>query len=112
MTMSPRKRRVSGGQLTQSPVGSRARVPASPMLPKSAQGLPGFESVAAAEAAAIRKAAPESTRKRRRPEAEPGAAFAPSEKDAKLAQKLGQLQPFIAAFPQECMGQLASFVPT
>ena len=27
-----------------------------------------------------------------------------SEKDAKLAQKLGQLQPFIAAFPQECMG--------
>ena len=25
------------------------------------------------------------------------------EKDAKLAQKLGQLQPFIAAFPQECI---------
>ena len=35
-----------------------------------------------------------------------------SEKDAKLAQKLGQLQPFIAVFPQECMGQLASFGPT
>ena len=36
----------------------------------------------------------------------------PSEKDAELAQKLGQLQPFIAVFPQECMGQLASFGPT
>jgi hypothetical protein len=35
-----------------------------------------------------------------------------SEKDAKLAQKLGQLQPFLAVFPQECMGQLASFGPT
>jgi hypothetical protein len=30
------------------------------------------------------------------------------EKDAKLAQKLGQLQPFGAVFPQECMGQFAS----
>ena len=29
-----------------------------------------------------------------------------SEKDAKLAQKLGQLQPFIAVYPQESMGQL------
>ena len=27
------------------------------------------------------------------------------------AQKLGQLQPFIAVFAQECMGQLASFGP-
>ena len=35
-----------------------------------------------------------------------------SERDAELAQKLGQLQPFIAVFPQECMGQLASFGPT
>ena len=35
----------------------------------------------------------------------------PSEKDANLAQNLGQLQPFIAVFPQECMGQLASFGP-
>ena len=35
-----------------------------------------------------------------------------SEKDAKLAQKLGQLQPFVAVFPPECMGQLASFGPT
>ena len=35
-----------------------------------------------------------------------------SEKDAKLAQKLGQLQPFIAVFPQECIGQLAYFGPT
>jgi hypothetical protein len=34
-----------------------------------------------------------------------------SEKDAKLAQRLGQLQPFIAILPQECMGQLASFGP-
>jgi hypothetical protein len=35
-----------------------------------------------------------------------------SEKDAKLAQKLGQLQPFIAVFPQECTGQLALFGAT
>ena len=35
-----------------------------------------------------------------------------SGKDAKLAQKLGQLQPFTAVFPQECMGQPASFGPT
>ena len=26
------------------------------------------------------------------------------EKDAKLAKTLGKLQPFIAVFPQECMG--------
>jgi hypothetical protein len=32
-----------------------------------------------------------------------------SERDAKLALKLGQFQRFIAAFPQECMGQLAFF---
>ena len=38
----------------------------------------------------------------------------PSEKEkgAELAQKLGQLQPFVAAFPQECMGQPGSFGPT
>ena len=36
----------------------------------------------------------------------------PSEKDADLAQKLGQLQPFLAAIPRQCMGQLASFGPT
>jgi hypothetical protein len=35
-----------------------------------------------------------------------------SEKNVKLAQKLGQLQPFLAVFPQECMGQLAYFGPT
>ena len=35
-----------------------------------------------------------------------------SEKDAQLAQKLDQLQPFIAVCPQERMGQLASFGPT
>ena len=28
-----------------------------------------------------------------------------SEKDSKLAQQLGQLQHFIAVFPQQCMGQ-------
>ena len=33
-------------------------------------------------------------------------------KDAGLAQKLGQLQPFIAVSPQESIGQLASFGPT
>jgi hypothetical protein len=27
-------------------------------------------------------------------------------------RKLGQLQPFLAVFPQECMGQLASSEPT
>ena len=32
-----------------------------------------------------------------------------SEKDAKLARKLGQLQPFLVVFPQECKGQLGSF---
>jgi hypothetical protein len=32
--------------------------------------------------------------------------------DAKSAQKLDQLQPFVAVFPQECAGQLASFGPT
>jgi hypothetical protein len=35
-----------------------------------------------------------------------------SEKDAKLAQKLGQLHPFLAVFPQYCVGQLGSFGPT
>jgi hypothetical protein len=35
------------------------------------------------------------------------------ERDAKLAQKLGQPQPFVAAgSPQECMGQPAPFGPT
>ena len=28
------------------------------------------------------------------------------------ARKTGQLQPFVAALPRECMGQLASFGPT
>ena len=28
------------------------------------------------------------------------------------SEKLGQLQPFVAVFPQECMGQLAFFGPT
>jgi hypothetical protein len=31
-----------------------------------------------------------------------------AEKDTKLAQKLGQLQPFLTVLPQECMSQLAS----
>ena len=35
-----------------------------------------------------------------------------SEVDAKLANKLGRLQPFTAVFPQECVGQLALFGPT
>jgi hypothetical protein len=49
----------------------------------------------------------------------PGVQFRPrghrrreSEKDAELSQNLGQLQPFLAVFPQEHMGQLASFGPT
>jgi hypothetical protein len=41
-----------------------------------------------------------------------GAFRGASEKDAKLAQKLGQLQPFMAVLPQQCMGQLASIGPT
>jgi hypothetical protein len=32
--------------------------------------------------------------------------------DAELAQKLGQLQPFVAVLLQECMDQLASSGPT
>jgi hypothetical protein len=35
-----------------------------------------------------------------------------SEKDAKLAQKLVQFQPFVAVLTQECMGQLSSLGPT
>jgi hypothetical protein len=35
-----------------------------------------------------------------------------SEKDAKLAQKLGQPQAFMAVFRLKCVGQLASFGPT
>ena len=35
-----------------------------------------------------------------------------SEKGARLAQKLGQFQPFMAVFLQGCIGQLASFGPT
>ena len=35
-----------------------------------------------------------------------------SEKDTKLAQKLGQLQPFVAVSPKECVGQLPYFGPT
>jgi hypothetical protein len=34
---------------------------------------------------------------------------AQSERDAVSAQKLGQPQPLLAVFPQECMGQLAPF---
>jgi hypothetical protein len=45
-----------------------------------------------------------------RARAEPSYRF--SEKGAKLAQKLGQLQPSLAAFPQACTGQLTSFWPT
>ena len=44
--------------------------------------------------------------------ANPAHCSGPSKKDAKLAQKLSQLQPFIAVFPQERKGQLASFRPT
>jgi hypothetical protein len=34
------------------------------------------------------------------------------EKDARLAQKLGQLQPFVAVFSQGCTGQLGPLGPT
>ena len=30
----------------------------------------------------------------------------------KTPRKLGQLQPYLAVFPQECVGQLGSFGPT
>ena len=47
------------------------------------------------------------------PESEAFALLRPSsEKDTKLAQKLGQLQPFVPVFPQECMGQLVYAGPT
>jgi hypothetical protein len=50
---------------------------------------------------------------RRRGECGANAALWPSsEKDAKLAQKLGQPQHFIAVSPQECVGQLAYSAPT
>ena len=46
----------------------------------------------------------------------PAAAQVRTETDAalaqKLAQKLGQLQPFLAVLLQECLGQFASFSPT
>ena len=35
-----------------------------------------------------------------------------SERGAVSGQMLGQLQPFVAAFPPECMGRLASSGPT
>ena len=43
-----------------------------------------------------------------------GATSGSSEKDTKLAQKLGQLQPLVDVFPQAspCMGQLAYIGPT
>jgi hypothetical protein len=40
------------------------------------------------------------------------ACEARGEEDAESAQTLGRLQPFLAALPQECTGQLASFGPT
>jgi hypothetical protein len=42
-------------------------------------------------------------------EADPSAA---SRTKVRPSAELGQLQPFIAVFPQECMGQLASLGPT
>ena len=36
----------------------------------------------------------------------------PGERDAELAQKLGQPQPFAPVFRQGCVGQLAVFGPT
>jgi hypothetical protein len=42
----------------------------------------------------------------------PQEVFRSGERDATSAQKLGQLQPLIAVFPQGCMGHLASFGPT
>ena len=45
----------------------------------------------------------------RDPDRRDHAVLPESEKDAELAQKLGQRQPFISAFPQECVGQLAFF---
>jgi hypothetical protein len=44
--------------------------------------------------------------------AERGELSCRSEKDTMLAQRLGQLQLFMAVYPLECMGQLASFGPT
>ena len=41
-----------------------------------------------------------------------GLKLTPSEKVAKLAQKLGQLLPVVAVLPRECTGQLASSGPT
>jgi hypothetical protein len=38
--------------------------------------------------------------------------LAAGETDTTLAQKVGQLQPCVAVFPQGCTGQLASFGPS
>ena len=43
--------------------------------------------------------------------AKPGDRGWPGENDAKLAQKLGQLQSFLDALPQECTGRLTSYGP-
>jgi hypothetical protein len=48
----------------------------------------------------------------RSPRHRPPASLSLTVKDTKLAQKLGQLQPFTAVFPQGCTGQIASFRPT
>jgi hypothetical protein len=42
----------------------------------------------------------------------PGVQLLDWRSGAKVRQLLGQLQPFMAVFPQECMGQLAFFGPT
>ena len=51
-------------------------------------------------------------RARRRLQRRVGGGGHEGEEDAALAQKLGHLQPFIAVFPSECTGQLASCGPT
>ena len=69
------------------------------------KGLPVLQGCGGARAGAVAEVAA------RLGAAEPQGARGASEKDAKLAQNLGQLQPFTAVFPHECTGQRASFGP-
>ena len=76
---------------------------------ESAEALAKTEALLAASTQALQKAREETRASRMWGMAESAST---SEKDAKLAQKLGQFQPFLAVFLLECMGQLVYFGPT
>ena len=94
----------SNGSTSPAHPSVRGRQRGASGYPNSKLRSPRAAAVAAARAAAAAEAA-----ERRQQLADRRAS---SEKAAKLAQKLSQLQPFTPVLPQECMGQLASFGPT